>query len=94
MCDMGASPSVLTVTPAPPHSASAPAPGVSLAVITDFVPMLNIPTFGMCMSPANPAVQAATTAAQGVFTPAPCVPATADPWGAAAPGAPERGAVL
>jgi uncharacterized protein DUF4280 len=77
MCDMGVAPAVLTVTPGPPHNALAPVP---LAVITDFIPLTNIPTFGMCNSPANPAVIAATSAASGVFTPAPCVPATADPW--------------
>lgn len=80
LCDLGTTPSVLTVLPGPPHSASAPVPGTSLAGVTDFVPLTNIQSFGMCTSPANPAVQAATTAASGVFTPAPCVPATADPW--------------
>ena len=77
MCDMGAAPSVLTITPGPPHDAFAPVP---LAAITDFVPLTNIPTFGMCYSPANPAVIAATSAASEVFTPAPCVPATSGPW--------------
>jgi hypothetical protein len=79
-CDMGAAPSVLTVVPGPPHVAATPAPPLLLAVITDFVPLTNIKTFGMCSSPSNPAVIAATSAASGVFTPAPCVPATADPW--------------
>jgi hypothetical protein len=73
-------PSVLTLIPGPPHAAAAPAPPVPLATIADFVPLTNIPTFGMCNSPTNPAVIAATSAASGVFTPAPCVPATADPW--------------
>lgn len=77
-CDLGASPSDLVVVPGPPHAATAiPTP---LAAISDFVPLTNIPTFGMCLSPANPAVQAATAAASGVFTPAPCIPAIADPW--------------
>jgi Domain of unknown function (DUF4280) len=73
MCDMGTTPSVLTVTPGPPHVAAAPVPGVLLAAITDFVPLTNIKTFGMCSAPTNPAV----IAADG---PAPCVPATATPW--------------
>ena len=77
---MGTTPSLLTVTPGPPHVATAPVPAVLLATINDFVPMTNIKTFGMCNSPSNPAVVAATSAADGVFTPAPCVPATADPW--------------
>ena len=73
-CDMGASPSLLTLTPGPPHVATASPPLAPLAVVSDFVPLTNIKTFGMCSSPFNPAVQAATTAADGVFTPAPCVP--------------------
>jgi hypothetical protein len=80
MCDMGIAPSVLTVTPGPPHVAAAPVPGVLLAAISDVVPMTNIQSFGMCNSPTNPAVIAATAAKAGAFTPAPCVPATADPW--------------
>jgi hypothetical protein len=51
----------------------------------DFAPIANIPPFGMCSSIANPVVASATTAALGVLTPMPCVPATAAPW---APGAP------
>ena len=37
-------------------------------------------TFGMCSNPANPAVIAATAAALGVPTPAPCVPVIPTPW--------------
>ncbi|MBV8711125.1 MAG: DUF4280 domain-containing protein [Solirubrobacterales bacterium] len=78
MCDMGDAPDVLIVEPGPPHTAiSMPMP---LAVVTDFAPGVNITTFGMCNSPANPAVIAATAAASGVFTPAPCVPAIVAPW--------------
>ncbi|MGZ4215259.1 MAG: DUF4280 domain-containing protein [Solirubrobacteraceae bacterium] len=84
MCDLGTTPSVLTVIPGPPHIAASSPPPAPLATITDFVPLTNIASFGMCMSPANPAVQAATAAASGVFTPAPCVPATAGPWAPAA----------
>ena len=86
LCDMGTTPSLLTVTPGPSHVAAAPAPAVLLATVSDFVPMTNIKTFGMCNSPSNPAVMAATAAKDGVFTPAPCVPATADPWDAASAG--------
>lgn len=75
---MGVAPATLIVEPEPPHTAVATP--VPLAVITDFAPEVNIPTFGMCYSPDNPAVQAATAAASGVFTPAPCVPATVAPW--------------
>jgi hypothetical protein len=46
---------------------------------------VNILPFAMCSSLANPAVAAATAAAQGVLTPMPCVPVTVAPW---VPGAP------
>jgi hypothetical protein len=51
----------------------------------DHIPFLNIMPFGMCMSPSNPMVAAATAAALGVLTPMPCIPATTSPW---APGCP------
>jgi hypothetical protein len=50
------------------------------ATIMDHAPVANIPTFGMCMSIANPVVASATAAALGVLTPMPCIPATASPW--------------
>jgi hypothetical protein len=50
------------------------------ANINDYLPMVNIMSFGMCSSPANPAVIAATAAALGTPTPAPCVPMTTSPW--------------
>ncbi len=74
MCDMGVMPAVLTPVP---HMVTAG--GLPAATITDCAPMVNIPTFGMCMCPANPAVAAATTAALGVLTPMPCIPVTS-PW--------------
>ena len=58
--------------------------GPQAANIMDCVPMANIPTFGMCQSPANPMVIAATAAALGVLTPMPCIPVTT-PW---TPGSP------
>ena len=47
--------------------------------------MLNIPNFGMCAAPTNPAVITATAAAAGVLTPVPCVPVITEPW---VPGSP------
>jgi hypothetical protein len=44
----------------------------------------NVPTFGMCQTQSNPAVAAATAAALGTPTPAPCVPNLTAPW---SPGA-------
>jgi Domain of unknown function (DUF4280) len=58
-----------------PVSADAPA-----ANIQAFIPMTNIPTFGMCGTMSNPTVAAATAAKLGAFTPAPCVPVTTSPW--------------
>ena len=55
------------------------------ANINDHVPMVNIMPFGMCMTPSNPAVAAATAAAAGVLTPAPCIPVTPAPWVSGAP---------
>jgi uncharacterized Zn-binding protein involved in type VI secretion len=46
--------------------------------------VINVPTFGMCTSLANPEVAAATTAALGVLTPMPCEPVLT-PW---VPGSP------
>ena len=81
MCTMGMAPSVLTVLPANRVlSGNMPA-----ANIMDHIPMVNIMPFGMCISPANPTVAAATAAAMGVLTPMPCVPNTPSPW---VPGSP------
>ena len=46
--------------------------GTPAASVDDFVPLTNIPSFGMCGALANPAVAAATAAKAGAFTPAPC----------------------
>jgi hypothetical protein len=80
-CSMGIAPSSLIVVPANRvMTSSQPA-----ATIMDNKPMVNVMPFGMCRSPANPAVAAATAAALGVLTPMPCIPNTPTPW---APGAP------
>jgi hypothetical protein len=74
-CSFGVAPSTLMVLPTNRVLGSTPA-----ANIMDNVPMLNVLPFGMCSSPANPTVAAATAAALGVLTPMPCVPFTAAPW--------------
>src|SRR5271155_2659728 len=81
LCSFGTSPSSLTI-PIVTNRAQATSPS---ADIQDFIPMTNIMPFGMCMTPSNPQVAAATAAALGVLTPQPCIPATASPW---TPGAP------
>ncbi len=80
-CSFGMAPSVLNVLPLNLVMAGGP----PAANIMDNKPMVNIMPFGMCSSPANPMVIAATAAALGVLTPMPCIPATAAPW---VPGAP------
>ncbi len=73
----GSVPSFLSVIPKGlPVNAS----GRFAATIMDFAPMANIPSFGMCTSPANPAVISATAAAMGVLTPMPCTPVVVAPW--------------
>ena len=75
-CSMGMSPSSLVVLPVNRvNTGNQPD-----ANIMDNVPMTNIMPFGMCMSLANPAVAAATSAAMGVLTPVPCIPVTPAPW--------------
>ena len=80
-CSMGMAPSSLVVTPEKlVNTSNQPA-----ANIMDHIPMKNIMPFGMCQSPANPQVAAATASAMGVLTPMPCIPNTPAPW---VPGAP------
>jgi len=75
-CSFGVAPSSLVVLPVNMVMTSE----VPDANIMDNVPMVNIMPFGMCMSPANPEVAAATAAAMGVLTPMPCIPMTMTPW--------------
>lgn len=75
-CSFGVAPGQLTVLPVNRvNTSNQPA-----ATIMDHQPMVNIAPFGMCMSLANPAVAAATSAAFGVLTPQPCIPVTPAPW--------------
>jgi hypothetical protein len=80
-CSFGVAPCGLVVLPTNRVLAGGP----PAATIMDHIPVLNVPTFGMCNSPSNPTVAAATAAAMGVLTPMPCVPVTPAPW---TPGSP------
>jgi hypothetical protein len=75
-CSFGMAPSSLVVLPVNRVSTQEEPD----ANIMDYVPMVNIMPFGVCMSIANPAVAAATSAALGVLTPMPCIPVTTAPW--------------
>ena len=74
-CTFGVAPSTLIPTPKTVITSN-----MMAANIMDHIPIMNIPPFGMCNSPSNPMVAAATAAALGVLTPMPCVPATPAPW--------------
>ena len=76
-CSFGAAPATLTVS----SQQTVMVCNMLQATIMDNM----FPTFGMCSCLGNPTVASATSAAYGVLTPMPCVPAIAAPW---APGAP------
>jgi hypothetical protein len=78
MCTMGLGPPAPLNASVPPTFVTAT--GLPAANVGHFAPMVNIPTFGMCNSPSNPQVIAATAAALGVHTPMPCIPVTTGPW--------------
>lgn len=75
-CSFGLAPSTLVVPPVNLMMTG----NMPAANIMDHIPMVNIMPFGMCTSPANPMVAAATSAALGVLTPMPCIPVTPSPW--------------
>jgi hypothetical protein len=81
-CSFGVAPSSLVVLPTNMVNASK----MPAATIKDNIPMANIMPFGMCITQSNPAVAAATAAALGTPTPAPCIPMTSSPW---VPGSPK-----
>lgn len=76
-CTMGIAPGPLTFIPAPVVGGP-----VQAGKITDIIPLLNVPSFGLCTSILNPVVAAATAAALGVLVPMPCIPAPTGPWSA------------
>ncbi|MCE5334201.1 MAG: DUF4280 domain-containing protein [Desulfobacteraceae bacterium] len=79
-CCFGAAPSTLMVLPTNKAMVT-----MFAATIMDNKPFVNIMPFGMCSTPSNPMVAAATAAALGVLTPMPCIPMTVSPWVAGMP---------
>lgn len=77
-CTFGAAPSTLIANAQTTVMVSSKPMGT----IMDFKPMGNIPPFGMCNCPANPATIKPPPV---MFAPAPCVPVIPAPW---APGSP------
>ena len=71
-CSFGLAPAILNVLPIARTTSS----NLPVATISDAIPMVNIPPFGMCTTLSNPMVAAATAAALGVLTPMPCIPVT------------------
>ena len=80
LCTFGSAPAVLDVP-----EASVLCGGKPAATVQATEPEVNVPSFGMCRSEANPEVAEATADADGVLTPMPCTPETAAPW---EPGSP------
>lgn len=78
MCTFGVAPSTLMVNSQMKTMVSSK----PMATIMDNKPMANIPPFGMCNCPANPATVKPPPV---FFAPAPCVPVIPAPW---APGSP------
>jgi hypothetical protein len=74
-CSFGQAPATLAVPPTGRTNTE----GAPTATIMHFVPLDNVPPFGLCTSPSNPAVDAALGAPQ------PCVPVLEEPW---EPGSP------
>ncbi len=81
MCSFGMAPSSLIVLPTNRVMTN----NVPDANIMDHIPIVNVPPFGMCFAPTNPAFIAATSAALGVPTPVPCLPVLPTPWVTGAP---------
>lgn len=75
-CTFGITPSTINALP----TSRVLINGRPVATTMDHLTELNIVSFGMCISETNPEVIAATAAALGVPTPAPCVPAILAPW--------------
>lgn len=76
ICSFGVAPGTLRVT----SQMDCQAEGKPIAAISDCQPNVNLTSFDMCSSLANPAVASATAAALGVLTPQPCTFVPAGTW--------------
>ncbi len=76
ICSFGTAPGNFNALTKPTVQAG----GKPAGTIKDMAALTNLTPFGMCTSPANPQVAAATAAALGVLTPQPCVPSAAGMW--------------
>ncbi|MEX6627298.1 DUF4280 domain-containing protein [Tenacibaculum salmonis] len=75
-CSFGSATSSFTVLPINEvNSDSMPA-----ATVNDYIPLVNIMSFGECSSELNPTVSAIIASSSGATTTAPCIPSTITPW--------------
>lgn len=75
-CSFGSASSTFTVLPTNMvNSDSMPS-----ATINDYIPLVNILSFGECSSTTNPTVSSVIASSSGATTTAPCVPCTVTPW--------------
>jgi len=75
MCSFGTTPGTINAT----SQATVLADNKPVATMQD-CQLVNVGTFGMCSSLANPTVASATAAALGVLTPQPCTMTPAGVW--------------
>lgn len=75
-CLWGTMPSTLTVLP----ESRVLVEGNPIGCISDNIPEINMASFGMCRSLANPVVLSATIQAGGILTPQPCEPIIVSTW--------------
>ena len=75
-CSFGAGPKDMVVLPI---ARVMTAGSKAMAAQMDFVPMLNVPAFGQCKSPANP-MNWKMAGPVPVFVPSSCIPITVAPW--------------
>lgn len=76
-CSMGLAPCPLTVLP---NGICVISLAFTIASIINGMPMINIKPYGLCKSPANPAVAAIIASSFGSVTQGPCIPLTVTPW--------------